>query len=181
MSPLWRGVECGRGAGALSGRAARSGVDAGGADPGSCGNPVGTSGALAEQMGQRLCYLREVICGWSAQDLAWRLGARAESIERMDLALERERGRGPRLLGIRPPAASRMCGSCSPMRGWWCLLWREEGPGARKGRRKRGSVGKSGITVWSLARALWVRTWEERAAATFAKGERSAASCSSSA
>lgn len=57
-----------------------------------CGNPVETPGALAVQMGQRLCYLREVICGWSAQDLAWRLGARAESIERMDLALERERG-----------------------------------------------------------------------------------------
>jgi hypothetical protein len=70
----------------------------------SCGTPLGTFGALAVQMGQRLCYLREVLWGWSAQEMAKRLGVRAESIERMDLALSRERGRGPRLLGICPPA-----------------------------------------------------------------------------
>jgi hypothetical protein len=79
----------------------------------SCGTPLGTFGALAVQMGQRLCSLREVICGWSAQELAKCLGVRAESIERMDLALWRERGRAPRLLGICPPAAWRICGKCS--------------------------------------------------------------------
>lgn len=51
---------------------------------------LGESSALLVEKGQRLCYVREDLCGWSAQEEARRMGERAETIEQMDLWVERE-------------------------------------------------------------------------------------------
>lgn len=57
---------------------------------GNCKVMAERSDALLVQMGQRLWYLREVMCGWNAQEVARRLVESEESIERMDLGLERD-------------------------------------------------------------------------------------------
>ena len=66
----------------------------------------------------------------------------------------------------------RMCGSGSPMRGWWCQRWRQERETSAWIRWEKQ------YQRIQQARACWVHAWEERGAALFARSERSGVSCS---
>lgn len=122
------------------------------------GNPLGRAGALVVQMGQRLWYLREVMCGWNAQEVAKRLGESAESIERMDLGLERDsvsfsaywgyaQAVGSHLLHVlRDEGQVGLCGEAG--RTWrqerWTLAWRKWEERYQQARETRAR----GVRLW---------------------------------